>query len=133
MTTTHAFDAVILIAHGARDDRWMEPFYRIRSVMEGRLPGVMIGLAFMEFAKPTFADTAAAMHQAGKRHVLVVPVFQSGGGHVAHDIPTLIQPEETRYPIVRFTVSGALGEEPEVARGMSDAVARLVKSNDAAI
>ncbi len=106
----------------------MQPFEVLRSAIQTQLADATVLLAFMEFAKPTFADAAERLHRDGKQRVLVVPVFLSGGGHVAHDIPHLIGPEQDRYPEMRFTVSGALGEEPEVARGMADAVARLART-----
>jgi sirohydrochlorin cobaltochelatase len=58
---------------------------------------------------------------------LVVPVFLSGGGHVAHDIPRIVAPLQERYPDMHFAISGAIGEEPEVVRAMSDAVRRLAR------
>jgi sirohydrochlorin cobaltochelatase len=121
-----SYDGVILIAHGARDARWMEPFYKMRADLQERLGKTPVALAFMEFTAPTFADAAAELAQAGAKRVLVTPIFLSGGGHVAHDIPKLIEPERARHPQTEFTASGAIGEEPEVKRGMADAVVRLV-------
>jgi sirohydrochlorin cobaltochelatase len=119
------FDSVILLAHGARDERWIQPFLRIRDQVSDRLSSMMVRLAFMEFAAPTLADAAADLARAHKQSVLVVPIFLSGGGHVANDVPALIQPEAGRYPHIRFSVSGALGEEPEVVSAMSNAIVRL--------
>ena len=119
------FDGVILIAHGARDRRWHEPFERMRDELASRLPEARVSLSFMEFAKPTLTEATAEVVSAGARRVLVVPVFLSGGGHVANDIPALVAAEKARHPDVAFEVSGALGEEPEVSAGMCSAVARL--------
>jgi sirohydrochlorin cobaltochelatase len=123
-----AFDGVIMIAHGARDARWMEPFFRMRGDLEKRLAPAAVALAFMEFAAPTFAEGVAALYQGGARSILVVPVFLSGGGHVAKEIPELVEAERQRYRDASFTVAGALGEEREVIVGLMDAVARLAKS-----
>jgi len=87
----------------------------------------MVGLAFLDFAKPSFAEGVAELYGQGARHLLVVPVFLSGGGHVAQDIPALVQAERARYSDASFDVAGAIGEEREVAAGMMDAVARLAK------
>jgi sirohydrochlorin cobaltochelatase len=122
-----AFDAVVLIAHGARDARWTEPFVAMRSLLAERLAPTHVRLAFMEFAPPTLDDVVAEIHRGGARRILVVPIFLSGGGHVANDIPKLVDAERKRYPEATFSVSGAIGEEPEVAAGMLHAVLRLAR------
>jgi sirohydrochlorin cobaltochelatase len=123
--TEGTFDGVILIAHGARDQRWLEPFVRMRGELASRLATCKVVLSFMEFASPTLGDAALELRRGGVKRVLVVPVFLSGGGHVANDIPALVAAERARYPDVNFEVAGALGEEPEVTTAMSAAITRL--------
>jgi sirohydrochlorin cobaltochelatase len=123
--TEGKFDGVILIAHGARDQRWLEPFVRMRAELATRLATCKIVLSFMEFAPPTLGDAALERRRGGAKRVLVVPVFLSGGGHVANDIPALVAAERARHPDVTFEVAGALGEEPEVTAAMSAAITRL--------
>ena len=125
---TQPFDSVILVAHGARDARWTEPFFRIRAELEQEARPRRVLLAFMEFAPPSFADCTRDLHAEGGRVVLVAPIFLSGGGHVSKDIPVLVAPERLRYPDMTFVVSGAIGEEPEVKQGMLLAVARLARA-----
>jgi sirohydrochlorin cobaltochelatase len=124
---TRAFDAVVLLAHGARDARWMEPFYRMRDALGPRLAPASVHVAFMEFTAPTFEDAVSAIRKANGSKVLVVPVFLSGGGHVAQDIPKVVDPVAQKNPNIQFVTSGALGEEPEVVQGMGDAVVRLAR------
>jgi sirohydrochlorin cobaltochelatase len=119
------FDGIALIAHGARDARWMVPFQRIKSELIAKLAPTPVALAFLEFAAPRFSEAVAELYSAGSRRVLVLPIFLSGGGHVAKDVPELVRPERARYPDVEFVVVGALGEEPEVASAMVEAIARL--------
>jgi sirohydrochlorin cobaltochelatase len=126
--TEGKLDGVILIAHGARDQRWLEPFVRMRGDLASKLAPCKVVLSFMEFAPPTLADAAAELARAGAKSVLVVPVFLSGGGHVANDVPSLVAAERARHPQLTFTVAGAIGEEPEVVAGMSAAVTRLTKA-----
>jgi sirohydrochlorin cobaltochelatase len=123
--TAGSFDGVILIAHGARDQRWLEPFIKMRAELEQKLRPRKIALSFMEFSRPTFAEAASELGREGVQRVLVVPIFLSGGGHVANDIPALVGAERARYPQIAFEVSGALGEESEVTAAMSAAVTRL--------
>jgi sirohydrochlorin cobaltochelatase len=120
-----AFDAVVLLAHGARDARWMQPFYRMRDALAARLVPATVHVAFMEFTAPTFEDAVHAIRKASGSRVLVVPVFLSGGGHVAQDIPKVVGPVAATHPDMQFVTSGAIGEEPEVVQGMAEAVERL--------
>jgi len=122
------FDAVILIAHGARDERWMQPFRAMRSELAEKLRGRTVALAFLEFAAPTFAEAVDEVCGAKARKILVAPIFLSGGGHVAKDVPLLVAAARERHRDVTFTIAGAIGEEPEVAAGMMDAVVRLATS-----
>jgi sirohydrochlorin cobaltochelatase len=123
--TAATFDGVILIAHGARDARWVEPFTRLRVELSRKLSPCKVVLSFMEFAPPTLTDAALELVRADAKRVLVVPIFLSGGGHVAHDIPVLLAAERARHPDVTFEVAGAIGEEPEVMAAMAAAVMRL--------
>jgi len=128
VVTEGQLDGLILIAHGARDKRWLEPFVRMRGELATQLAPCKVVLSFMEFAPPTLADAAAELERAGARRVLVVPVFLSGGGHVANDVPALVAAERARHPGIAFTVAGAIGEEPEVVAAMAAAVTRLSKA-----
>lgn len=126
MTSGH-FDGVVLIAHGARDARWLEPFTRLAADLADKLAPRKVALSFMEFARPSFADAVLELSAAGATNVLVVPVFLSGGGHVAGDVPALVDAQRARHPMLEFTVSGALGEEAEVALAMGAAIQRLAR------
>jgi sirohydrochlorin cobaltochelatase len=121
------FDGVVLIAHGARDARWMVPFHRMQRELAAKVAPAKVALAFLDFAPPQFSEAVAELYAAGARRVLVAPVFLSGGGHVAKDVPELVAPERARYADMTFVVSGAIGEEPEVASAMIDAVSRLAR------
>ena len=126
-TMESTYDAVILVAHGARDARWMQPFVRLADQLQARVHPCTVALSFMEFAEPTFAAAVEELRARGASRVLVVPIFLSGGGHVAKDIPELVRPARERYPDMSFATCGAIGEEPEVAQGMKAAVERLLR------
>ena len=121
---------VIILSHGARDQRWREPFEALREKLQAALPGRRVALAFMEFAEPTLAAAADELVSGSSSHVLVVPVFLSGGGHVGRDIPVLVDEVKRRHPQLRVSVAGATGEEPEVAAAMVAAIARVARQED---
>jgi sirohydrochlorin cobaltochelatase len=124
---SQAFDAVVLLAHGARDARWLLPFRELRRVVAAKAAPARVSLAFAEYATPTLQDVVRDLCDAGARRLLVVPVFLAGGGHVAKDIPALVAAERARHAGVDIAVSGAIGEEPEVVQAMVEAVTRLAR------
>jgi sirohydrochlorin cobaltochelatase len=126
---SQSFDAVVLLAHGAHDARWLLPFKDLRRAIAAKAAPVRVSLAFAEFAAPTLEEVVRDLTDAGARTLLVVPVFLAGGGHVAKDLPALVAAERERHAGVDIVVSGAIGEEPEVIQAMVDAVARLARGN----
>lgn len=126
---SHPFDAVILLAHGARDARWLLPFKDLRRAIAAKAAPARVSLAFAEYATPTLEEVVRDLTDAGAHKLLVVPIFLAGGGHVAKDVPALVAAERTRHAGVDIMVSGAIGEEPEVVQAMVDAVARLARGN----
>lgn len=121
------FDAAILLAHGARDERWKQPFARLLDELSAKLAPRRVALAYLEFSPPTLSDAVREVRGAGARRVLVVPVFLSGGGHVMKDVPPLVAAECDAHPDLEFELAGAIGEEPEVSDGIARAVARLAR------
>jgi sirohydrochlorin ferrochelatase len=81
----------------------------------------------LDFSPPSFADASAEIYGSGARNIMVAPIFLSGGGHVAKDVPELVDAERRRYPDAAFVIVGAIGEEPEAAAGMVQAVSRLAR------
>ncbi len=96
------------------------------------LPGERVELAFLEFAEPSLEGLVEGLlgqdSRAGGWPVLIVPVFLSGGGDVAADLPGLVEMLCERFPGVRFETTGALGEDPQVLSAMAAAVAGLACS-----
>jgi sirohydrochlorin cobaltochelatase len=105
---------LILLAHGARDPRWREPFEELARRVQVKCPEVDVRLAFLDWMKPdvpTAGDEAVA---AGCDTLRIVPVFLGQGGHVREDVPALIAALRARHPAVIVTQSGAAGEDSTV-------------------
>src|SRR5437016_6332195 len=111
--------ALVLFAHGARDPKWAEPFQRLRQLAQAQLPDVAVALAFLELMTPRLPDLAADLVAEGCGAVTIVPVFLGQGGHVARDLPVLIEQLRQDYPGVRFKAAAAVGEDAEVLNAMA--------------
>jgi sirohydrochlorin cobaltochelatase len=109
---------IILFGHGARDQRWAEPFERLASKLRAmrRDP---VGLAFLELMTPDLPGAISALAADGCDAVTVVPVFFGQGGHVRRDLPEVIDRCRAMHPSVEIRCAVAVGED----EGVLDAVA----------
>jgi sirohydrochlorin cobaltochelatase len=74
--------AIVLVAHGARDPRWAEPFEAVAARVRAALPGGRVALAFLELMAPTLAEAVDRLAAEGATAVDIVPLFLGSGGHV---------------------------------------------------
>ena len=120
--------ALILFAHGARAASWAAPFERLRELTQARVPDVPVSLAFLELMEPRLPQRVAELAAQGITQISVVPVFLGQGGHVLRDLPVMVDELRRQFPAVRISVAGAVGEDPDVQRAMTDyCVAALAK------
>jgi sirohydrochlorin cobaltochelatase len=111
--------ALILFAHGARDPRWAAPFERLRRILQEKLPGVAVELAFLELMAPRLPELVARLAQAGCGDVTVVPVFLGQGSHVLRDLPEMAAQLRKGFPDIKLTVADAAGEDIDVLNAIA--------------
>jgi sirohydrochlorin cobaltochelatase len=107
-------DGLVLLAHGARDPRWREPFERLAGKARAARPGTEVSLAFLEAMEPSLDGAVDILARAGCTHVRVVPVFLGQGGHVREDIPAAVERVRARHPRIAITLRQAVGEDDAV-------------------
>ena len=110
---------LILLAHGARDPRWREPFERLAERIRARRPELAVRLAFLELMAPDLLLAGEELVATGCDALRVVPIFFGQGGHVRDDVPALVDALRKRYSRVDVTLSRAAGEDG----GVIDALA----------
>jgi len=120
--------ALILFAHGARDPEWAAPLRRVQAAIRQQAGNTPVELAFLEFMAPNLAECAATLVAAGAANILVVPMFIAQGGHLKRDVPEMLAQLRSTHPEVRFSLSGAIGEEEIVIKAMADAALKLAGS-----
>lgn len=118
---------VILLAHGARDPRWSEPFESLASRYATIVPDVPLALAFLEFMAPDLPEAADRLVARGCDDLVVVPAFLGVGGHVRSDVPKLIDAIAREHAGIRISMSSALGEVASVQDAMAHAVAAAAR------
>ena len=117
---------LILVAHGARDPRWAEPFEAIAAGVRQRRPGVPVLLAYLDFMSPQLPEAAAALAAQGCSRVQVLPMFLGSGGHVREDLPRLVQAAAAGCPGLSISLLPAVSELPSVRAAMADAAISLL-------
>lgn len=119
--------AVILFAHGAKNDRWEKPMRRLADMLGKKLPDCRVSLAFLQFGEPKLLDQIDHDVKAGADRIVVLPYFLAKGGHLLSDLPKIIEEARKRHPEVTIEAADPIGEIPEVLEAMADAWARLVR------
>jgi sirohydrochlorin cobaltochelatase len=112
---------LILLAHGARDPTWSEPFEAVRRRIEALAPDTPVALAFLDFMTPDLAGAARDLVARGCRAITVVPAFLGVGGHVRRDVPALCAAVAHEHEGIAVDVVEALGERGEVQDAMARA------------
>lgn len=111
---------LLLFAHGARDQRWAEPFLAVRAAVQGAKPELSVELAFLELMQPDLAGGVKALVAAGCNEIRVVPLFLGQGSHLRRDLPALIEAQQALYPELSLKVSRAAGEAQAVLLALAD-------------
>lgn len=102
--------AIVLFAHGARDEDWATPFRKIQSMVRSKKPGVLVELAFLELMQPALHEAVARLAARGIKNISVVPLFMAQGAHLKEDLPLKLDEIRGQYPAVSFRISPPIGE-----------------------
>ena len=109
---------IILLAHGARDPRWAEPFERIAEKVRAAAPDLAIELAFLEFMTPDLATAARRLAGSGAAVIRVIPLFFGRGGHLRIEVPRLVAEIAATMPGVRLDLLAAAGDDDAIVEAL---------------
>lgn len=116
--------AVIFFAHGARDNRWREPFDRLIDLWMGQHAQVLVRLAFLESMEPGISKAVADLKSQGVDEITIVPVFFGQGGHLRNDYPVLLQECYSQFPEIELRTTQPVGEIDSVLQAIIDFAAK---------
>lgn len=123
--------ALILLAHGARDAHWVLPFKDVARRVRADSPSITVKLAYLEFIEPDLIHVARRLAQTGCTHIDVVPLFLGAGGHVRQDVPMLLTRLRAEHPLVNWRLHPAIGEADSVIQAIADAAVALLRDGAA--
>jgi sirohydrochlorin ferrochelatase len=104
--------ALLLIAHGSREQAANDDLLRLADELRtsGRYAAVVA--AFLELAEPDIDAGAAACVAGGAGRVVLVPYFLSAGVHVRQDLAAARGRLAGRFAGVEFRLAEPLGPHP---------------------
>jgi sirohydrochlorin ferrochelatase len=105
-------NALLLIAHGSRQDEANADLVHAVAEMRRRGAFAVVEAAFLELAEPDIDAGAAACVAQGAARVVLLPYFLSAGVHVRRDLAEACRRLAERYPAVRFRLAEPLGRHP---------------------
>ncbi len=115
-----AIPAIVLLAHGARDPRWGEPFVRIADRVRAAAPGLEVELAYLEHLSPSLEEAVRRLVDRGARSIRVVPLFFGRGGHLREDVPRRVATIAAGPPGVSIDVTLPAGDDDVVQDAPGD-------------
>lgn len=99
---------VVIVGHGSRDPRANTQFEELVARFRSVHPGLDVSYGYIEIASPSLAQALSAS-ATRNTHVVTVPLFLFGAGHLKNDIPLALAAARTQYPNIAFSAARELG------------------------
>jgi sirohydrochlorin cobaltochelatase len=128
VTAASVPDAVILLAHGARDPRWAEPFLRVAALIRKQAPELDVEVAYLEHLAPSLEDAARRLAGRGARALRVVPLFVGRGDHLRVEVPRRVSAVAATLPGVAVDVALPAGDDAAVQQALAAFCIRAARS-----
>jgi sirohydrochlorin ferrochelatase len=105
---------LLAVAHGSRDPRSAATVAALVDVVRAQAPDLDVRTAFLDLSAPRLPDVLAALHGAGHRDVVVVPLLLGKAFHARVDLPSTIAEATARLPRLSVSMAGVLGPDPRL-------------------
>jgi sirohydrochlorin ferrochelatase len=102
-------NALLLIAHGSRQDEANNDLLYIAEELRRRCEFDWVEPSFLELAEPNIETGGMRCVEQGAQRVILLPYFLSAGVHVQRDLTTARDQLAARFPHVRFLLAEPLG------------------------
>jgi len=119
-------NAIVLIGHGSVKQASGASMIRLATRLREREIVPIAEASFLNYSKPTLADSIARCADMGATNVTVQPYFLINGKYVSQKLPQAIADESRRYPGLNFQIRAAFNDHPAL-------VALVLKRIEAAL
>jgi sirohydrochlorin cobaltochelatase len=106
---------ILMLGHGTPEPEGRAEFLNLLPLLRERLDALPIEAGFLEFSRPTVAESAAALAAAGVRRIAAVPVFLAAAGHVLRDVPPALAAAVQNHPELHIELKSHVGTHENVA------------------
>lgn len=107
--------AIILIGHGSLRSASGASMIRIAARLRERGVAPVVEAAFLNYSRPTLAETVAKVAAEGVTTITIQPYFLIAGVYVQNDLRALVTEVSTHHPAITFRFAPVLGEHPAVS------------------
>jgi sirohydrochlorin cobaltochelatase len=107
---------IVLVGHGSLRSASGASMIRCAARLQARGLAPVVAAAFLNYSRPTLAETVERCRARGLTHLLIQPYFLITGVYVRHDLPALVAGVAAHHPDLLFTVGEALGDHPALVR-----------------
>jgi sirohydrochlorin ferrochelatase len=104
--------ALLLIAHGSRQDEANADLVDLVAEMRKRGDYAIVEGAYLELSAPTIEEACARCVAQGAERVVLLPYFLSAGVHVRQDLTAIRRELMDSHPGVQFSLAEPLGPHP---------------------
>ena len=119
--STKIKSAIVLFAHGSRDEAWALPFREIQRRLKSKQPTqTAVELAFLEIMKPSLEQAVTELVEAGHKRITVAPVFMAQGAHLKRDLSQIIDAVRAEHRSIKIELLPAIGDVDSVLEAISD-------------
>jgi sirohydrochlorin ferrochelatase len=132
-----AWPPLVAVAHGSSDPRAGSAIAdliaqaRARAELRGP-PGLDARAAFLGHAAPALPQVLAALHGAGRRRVVVLPLLLTAAYHSGTDIPGALREAQAAFPRLSIAYGEPLGPHPALLHALERRLAEADGGADAA-
>ena len=108
--------ATILIGHGSLLSDSGKGMIEVADALRSAGVTPIVEAAFLNYSRPTLAETMAHCHAQGATRVIVQPYFLIEGHYVVNDLPALVKSVASDYQRVPVTIAEALCAHPALVK-----------------
>ena len=114
MSLSSAPEAVLLIAHGSRQELANEEVRQVAERLNAQFDRDSVIACFLEIAAPTIPEAFDQAVEMGARRIKAVPFFLGTGAHVGADLPRILDACASRHDRLHLEVelTPAVGPDP---------------------
>ena len=118
--------AVLLLAHGSRENDTEKTMEQIRDYVKSELNLELVEEAYLQFRHMNLERGLMNLVDKGATDIKIIPYFLFEGVHIKEDIPAEIDAFLQKHPGIKVTLGHTLGPDKRLAMVAADRVREIL-------